>query len=90
MKNRFIKWINPDWAVLVPALLALVFFKIPQLPLPSFWDEAWSYLPAILNMAETGPSLSPIRRPRNYTGVILSFFISPPPFGLSFSAAHSS
>jgi 4-amino-4-deoxy-L-arabinose transferase-like glycosyltransferase len=59
MKNRFIKWINPDWAVLVPALLALVFFKIPQLPLPSFWDEAWSYLPAILNMAETGPSLLP-------------------------------
>ncbi len=27
--------------------------------LPYFWDEAWSYFPAIKNMAETGPSLLP-------------------------------
>lgn len=58
MKNSFINRINIDW-ILVPVLLALVIFKLPQLFLPSFWDEAWSYLPAILNMAETGPSLLP-------------------------------
>lgn len=59
MKKPFIKQTWRDWIILGPLLLALVLFKIPQLSLPSFWDEAWSYLPAILNMAETGPSLLP-------------------------------
>jgi 4-amino-4-deoxy-L-arabinose transferase-like glycosyltransferase len=59
MKNTIFSRINIDWVFLAPVLLALVLFKIPQLSLPSFWDEAWSYLPAILNMAENGPSLLP-------------------------------
>lgn len=49
----------PDIAITGTALLALVLFKIPHLSLPCFWDEAWSYLPAILKMAETTPSLLP-------------------------------
>jgi 4-amino-4-deoxy-L-arabinose transferase-like glycosyltransferase len=59
MNKAIIKGIKIDWAILVPVLLALVFFKIPQLSLPAFWDEAWSYLPAIRKMAETGPTLLP-------------------------------
>jgi 4-amino-4-deoxy-L-arabinose transferase-like glycosyltransferase len=49
----------PDWAFMGLVLLALLLFKVPQLSLPCFWDEAWSYLPAILKMAETGPTLIP-------------------------------
>ena len=59
MKNSIFSRINIDWVILLPILLILVIFKIPQLYLPAFWDEAWSYLPAIMRMAERGPSLLP-------------------------------
>jgi 4-amino-4-deoxy-L-arabinose transferase-like glycosyltransferase len=48
-----------EWAFMGLVMLALLLFKLPQLSLPCFWDEAWSYLPAILKMAETGPTLIP-------------------------------
>jgi 4-amino-4-deoxy-L-arabinose transferase-like glycosyltransferase len=46
---------------LLPSLLILVFvmFKISDLCLPYFSDEAWSYSPAIAEMAKKGPSLIP-------------------------------
>lgn len=36
-----------------------VLIKIPFLNLPYFWDEAWVYAPAVFDMYENGPSLSP-------------------------------
>lgn len=41
------------------ACLILVLIKIPFLDLPYFWDEAWVYAPAVFDMFENGPSLSP-------------------------------
>jgi len=43
---------------LVPIVLVLC-TKFSQLSLPCFWDEAWSYFPAIRQMAANGPSLIP-------------------------------
>lgn len=40
-------------------IIALILLKSEALTLPFFWDEAWSYLPAIREMAEKGPSLLP-------------------------------
>ncbi len=43
-------------------LLPLVFFvavTFPRLSLPYFWDEAWSYFPAVFKMYESGPGLLP-------------------------------
>jgi len=43
-------------------LLPLVFFVVltyPRLSLPYFWDEAWSYFPAVFKMYENGPGLMP-------------------------------
>lgn len=51
------RYLDPVFLILVIA--ALFLFKLPQLSLPCFWDEAWSYLPAILRMADAGPSLLP-------------------------------
>jgi 4-amino-4-deoxy-L-arabinose transferase-like glycosyltransferase len=51
------KAVFSDRAFMGLVLLALLLFKIPQLALPCFWDEGWSYMPAILKMAETGPML---------------------------------
>lgn len=46
--------------VFLAAILAvLVIIKWPHLFLPAFWDEAWSYLPAIRAMAASGPTLLP-------------------------------
>jgi 4-amino-4-deoxy-L-arabinose transferase-like glycosyltransferase len=45
----------------LPYLLISLFivFKIQDLSLPYYWDEAWSYIPAIKAMAARGPSLMP-------------------------------
>lgn len=40
-------------------ILFLWIVKLPYLHLPFFWDEAWSYFPAIQKMHETGPGLLP-------------------------------
>lgn len=40
-------------------ICCIISFKWAALSLPFFWDEAWSYLPAIRVMAEQGPSLLP-------------------------------
>ncbi len=40
-------------------IIAFILLKLEALSLPFFWDEAWSYLPAIREMAEKGPSLLP-------------------------------
>ncbi|MDP2338468.1 MAG: glycosyltransferase family 39 protein [Bacteroidota bacterium] len=50
---------------LVPIAILLV-IQIPHLSLPYFWDEAWSYIPAIRKMAETGPSMLPGVIPIDY------------------------
>jgi hypothetical protein len=44
-----------------PFLLGITFIliKVQDLSLPYFWDEAWSYLPALKVMSATGPSLMP-------------------------------
>lgn len=44
--------------ILIP-ILFIVIVKIPHMHLPYFWDEAWSYFPAIFKMYETGPGLLP-------------------------------
>lgn len=44
---------------LLAVLILLFLFKLEQLTLPFFWDEAWVYSPALQNLAELGPSLIP-------------------------------
>lgn len=38
-------------------------YKVPYVGLPYYWDEAWSYVPAIHLMHEHGPSLLPQSMP---------------------------
>lgn len=40
-------------------LAGFIIFKLPHLSLPYFWDEAWSYIPAIHMMEKNGLSLLP-------------------------------
>lgn len=40
-------------------LVVFAIFKSFHLSLPYFWDEAWSYFPAISRMVENGPGLLP-------------------------------
>lgn len=40
-------------------LLFVAIVKAPHLALPYFWDEAWSYFPAVFKMYENGPGLLP-------------------------------
>lgn len=56
-------------------MLGFVLFKIPDLFLPYFWDEAWSYVPAIKDMTLKGPSLLPNSiSPDLYRGHPLLFY----------------
>lgn len=43
---------------IVPVFILLV-VQVPHLGLPYFFDEAWSYIPTIIKMADVGPSLLP-------------------------------
>ncbi len=45
------------FGILLIAIIFVVIIKIPHLSLPYSWDEAWSYLPALIKMVENGPSL---------------------------------
>lgn len=49
-------WTSLGWVI--PSI-AFVAYKIPDLQLAYYWDEAWSYFPAVKAMAEAGPSLLP-------------------------------
>jgi hypothetical protein len=56
-------------AAFVALVIALIAFKIPHLYLPYFWDESWSYAPALQLMCEKGVSLMPGAIPaENYRG----------------------
>lgn len=60
-----------------PWIVTLLFigFKIQDLSLPYFWDEAWSYFPALEAMQKTGPSLLPgAIDPQLYRGHPLLFY----------------
>ena len=50
-KTKYYLFIFPVIFVLIVA--------VPHLSLPFFWDEAWSYFPAVYKMYETGPGLLP-------------------------------
>mgnify|MGYP003890697421 CR=1 FL=1 len=50
---------KPNHWLLFLLIIAFILLKLEALSLPFFWDEAWSYLPAIREMAEKGPSLLP-------------------------------
>jgi len=45
--------------VLFIAIVSFLIVKIPHLFLPFSWDEAWSYFPAIIELAKSGPSILP-------------------------------
>ncbi|NOY94824.1 MAG: glycosyltransferase family 39 protein [Chlorobi bacterium] len=56
MKNLLLKLGNNFF--IIPIFFLLI-VKIPHLYLPYFWDEAWSYFPAVYKMYETGPGMLP-------------------------------
>ena len=83
------------WDVAV-ALICFFFvlIKLPFLNLPYFWDEAWVYAPAVFDMYENGPSLSPnsIDPELSRGHPILFHFLAVcwmTLFGTSFSAVHA-
>jgi len=47
-----------NYIFLIPLLFVLI-IKTPHLFIPYFWDEAWSYFPAIFKMYKTSPGLLP-------------------------------
>ena len=49
----------PEWFPIILVLFIFVILKVPYLTEPFFWDEAWVYAPALMQMAEQGPSLLP-------------------------------
>jgi len=71
---------NKDLTVLLfPFILIAVFLiKFPQLSLPHFWDEAWSYSPAVQYMYENHVSLLPGSIPPELSKghPLLFFFLS--------------
>lgn len=50
--------IKNRWPLLL-VLIAFIALKIPALHYPFFWDESWSYAPAVKLMYQHGPSLMP-------------------------------
>lgn len=47
------------YGILLIFIVFVIVIKIPHLSLPYSWDEAWSYLPALIKMVENGPGLIP-------------------------------
>jgi len=58
-RMKYIKHIIKNYSILIGCIAFIILIKIPHLNLPYSWDESWSYLPAVLKMAENGPSLLP-------------------------------
>lgn len=84
---------NPFHWLLLLLVIGLCLIKYEALSLPFFWDEAWSYLPAIRVMAEKGPSLIPGSIDAElYRGhPLLFYFLSSfwiKTFGYSLTIAH--
>ena len=50
---------RPHVLALLLTIIVLVSFKVPDLGLPFYWDEAWVYAPAVEAMGQHGPSLLP-------------------------------
>lgn len=74
-------------------LLCIVLIKIPHLSLPYFWDEAWSYGPAVNYMYKHGLSLLPGSLPMEFSRghPLLFYFLSALAmkiFGAGFIASH--
>jgi 4-amino-4-deoxy-L-arabinose transferase-like glycosyltransferase len=53
------KVVDQPFLVFILFCIALVIYKIPQLSLPYYWDEAWVYGKAARTLADQGVSLSP-------------------------------
>ena len=53
------KYLKHPWIFLIVSFIITVVVKIPHLGLPYFFDETFSYYPAILEMAKVGPSMFP-------------------------------
>jgi hypothetical protein len=75
-------------------VIAFVVFKIPHLYLPYYWDESWSYAPALQKMAERSISLMPGAIPAdNYRGHPTLFYAMAGTwmkiFGISRFSLHS-
>lgn len=52
-------YLKHPWIFLIVSFIITIAVKIPHLGLPYFFDETFSYYPAILEMAKAGPSLLP-------------------------------
>jgi len=50
---------HSDLLVLVLIIIAFVIYKFPLLNIPYYWDEAWSYKPAIEEMVKNTSTLLP-------------------------------
>lgn len=59
MKYKYMQEISFKNLLVVFPVLILLIIQIPNLGLPYFYDEAWSYIPSIIKMADLGPSLLP-------------------------------
>ena len=53
------KHLNHPWIFILVALVITIVVKIPHLGLPYFFDETFSYYPAILEMSKVGPGMMP-------------------------------
>jgi len=66
---------NIDKILLAVIILILFIYKYSFLHLPYYWDEAWSYKPAVEEMVKHGPSLLPGSiSVENYKGHPLFFY----------------
>lgn len=54
-----------NYFFIIPVIILLI-IQIPNLGLPYFYDEAWSYIPSIVKMKDAGPSLLPGIIPIDY------------------------
>lgn len=56
--NRLAQFFN-DYFFLLILLPVFVYFKLPHLNYPFYWDECWPYASAIQRLYDHGPSLMP-------------------------------
>lgn len=53
------KLVKHPWIFLILSFVITIVVKIPHLGLPYFFDETFSYYPAILEMSKVGPGMMP-------------------------------
>ena len=53
------KYLKHPWIFLILSCIIVIVVKIPHLGFPYFFDETFSYYPAVLEMARVGPSMLP-------------------------------